>query len=57
AEYVVATEANKEMIWMNRFMEEFEKEQDDCKLFSDSQSAIHLENNSALHSRMKHIQL
>ncbi|KAH9306389.1 hypothetical protein KI387_010793, partial [Taxus chinensis] len=38
AEYVAATEANKEMIWMSRFMEELGKDQDDCKLFSDSQS-------------------
>ncbi|KAH9318141.1 hypothetical protein KI387_019910, partial [Taxus chinensis] len=41
-EYVVATEASKEMIWMSRFMEELGKEKSDCKLFSDSQSAIHL---------------
>ncbi|KAH9325358.1 hypothetical protein KI387_005536 [Taxus chinensis] len=57
AEYVAATEASKEMIWMSRFMKELGKEQDDCKLFSDSQSAIHLEKNSVFHSRTKHIQL
>ncbi|KAH9306277.1 hypothetical protein KI387_010681, partial [Taxus chinensis] len=45
AKYVVATEASKEMIWMSRFMEELGKEQDDCKLFSDNQSAIHLAKN------------
>ena len=57
AEYVAATEASKEMIWMQRFMEELEKKQEDCKLYNDSQSAIHLAKNSAFHSRTKHIQL
>ncbi|KAH9304598.1 hypothetical protein KI387_009002, partial [Taxus chinensis] len=57
AEYVAATEASKEMIWMSRFMEELGKEQEDYRLYSDSQSVIHLAKNSTFHSRMKHIQL
>lgn len=36
AKYVVATEASKEMIWMHRFMEELDKKQEDCRLYSDS---------------------
>ena len=55
AEYVAATEACKEMIWLKNLMEELGKEQDSCQLFSDSQSAIHLVKNSAFHSRTKHI--
>ena len=57
AEYVAATEASKEMIWLQRFMGELGKEHDKGTLYSDSQSAIHLAKNSAFHSRTKHIQL
>ena len=57
AEYVAATEACKEMVWMQGFMEELGKKQADCKLYSDSQSAIHLAKNSAFHSRTKHIDI
>ena len=57
AEYVAATEASKEMIWLQRFMEELGKKQENNRLYSDSQSAIHLAKNSAFHSRTKHIQL
>ena len=57
AEYVVATEACKKMVWMQGFMEELGKKQADCKLYSDSQSAIHLAKNSAFHSRTKHIDI
>eukprot|EP00253_Pinus_taeda_P012960 PITA_12960 len=57
AEYVSATEASKEMIWLQRFMGELGKEHDKGTLYSDTQSAIHLAKNSAFHSRTKHIQL
>eukprot|EP00253_Pinus_taeda_P005294 PITA_05294 len=57
AEYVVATEASKEMIWLQRFMGELGKEHDMGTLYSDSQSAIHLAKNSKFHSKTKHIQL
>eukprot|EP00253_Pinus_taeda_P008847 PITA_08847 len=57
AEYVAATEASKEMIWLQRFMGELGKEHDKGTLYNDSQSAIHLSKNSAFHSRTKHIQL
>jgi ATP-binding cassette subfamily B (MDR/TAP) protein 1 len=57
AEYVAATEASKEMIWLDRFMGELGKGRDDSILWSDSQSAIHLARNAAFHERTKHIQL
>ncbi|KAH9307354.1 hypothetical protein KI387_035265, partial [Taxus chinensis] len=57
AEYVAATEASKEMIWLQQLLEELGHKQEECKLYSDSQSAIHLAKNSAFHSRTKHIQL
>ena len=37
AEYVAATEASKEVIWLQRFMEELGKNQENNKLYSDSQ--------------------
>ncbi|GFS46649.1 hypothetical protein Acr_00g0103530 [Actinidia rufa] len=57
AEYVAATEACKEMVWLRSFMKELGMEQDNSKLFSDSQSAIHLAKNAAFHSRTKHIDI
>jgi len=57
AEYVAAKKASKEMIWLQMFMGELHKEHDMSTLDSDSQSAIHLSNNSAFHSRTKHVDL
>jgi len=57
AEYIAATEACKEMVWLKAFMGELDMEQSDCTLYSDSQSAIHLAKNSAFHTRMKHIDI
>ena len=56
-EYVATIEASKELIWLKRLMEELEKGQEDAKLWSDSQSAIHLAKNGTFHSRTKHIKL
>ena len=55
AEYVASLEANKEMIWLQRFMEELGKNKENSRLYNDSQSAIHLAKNSAFHSKTKHI--
>jgi hypothetical protein len=55
AEYVAATEASKEMIWLQRFMEELGKKQENSRLYCDSESAIHLAKNSSFHSKTKHI--
>jgi hypothetical protein len=57
AEYVASTEASKEMIWLQRFMEELGKKQENNRLYCDSQSAVHLAKNSTFHSKTKHIQL
>ena len=56
-EYVASIEVAKDMIWLQFFMEELGHPQKDNCLFTDSQSAIHLVKNSALHSKTKHIQL
>ena len=55
AEYVAVSEAGKEMVWLNGLLEELGKEKENCALYSDSQSAIHLAKNPAFHSRTKHI--
>eukprot|EP00253_Pinus_taeda_P008614 PITA_08614 len=56
-EYVAATEASKEMIWLQRFLDELGKKQELGRLYSDSQSAIQCAKNSTFHSKTKHIQL
>jgi hypothetical protein len=56
AEYVVATEASKEMIWLQRFMEELGKKQENSRLYCDNESSIHLAKNPTFHSNTKHIQ-
>jgi hypothetical protein len=55
AEYVVATEDSKEMIWLQRFMEELGKKQENSRLYCDNESAIDLAKNSTFHSKTKHI--
>jgi hypothetical protein len=57
AEYMAVAEASKELIWLKNFLEELGKEQVDCALFCDNQSAIHLAKNPVFHSKTKHIQL
>ena len=56
AEYVAATEARNEMIWLHDFLDELGKKQEMGILHSDSQSAIFLSKNLAFHSKSKHIQ-
>ena len=56
AEYVAATEARNEMIWLHGFLGELGKKQEMGILHSDSQSAIFLSKNLAFHSKSKHIQ-
>ncbi|CAL2271321.1 unnamed protein product [Prunus armeniaca] len=55
AEFIAATEACKEMLWMKRFLQELGQEQHKYILHCDSQSAIHLSKNPSFHSRSKHI--
>ena len=55
AEFIAATEACKELLWMKKFLNELGFHQDRYELFCDSQSAIHLGKNSSFHSKSKHI--
>jgi hypothetical protein len=55
--YVATTEASKEMIWLQRFMEELGKKKENSRLYCDSESAIHIAKNLAFHSKTKNIQL
>ena len=55
AEYIAVTEACKETLWLQRFLQELGMKQDKYVLHCDSQSAIHLCKNSTFHSRSKHI--
>eukprot|EP00253_Pinus_taeda_P019928 PITA_19928 len=55
AEYIVASHACKEAIWLKGLSGEFGRLQDNIKLFCDNQSAIHLAKNPAYHSKSKHI--
>jgi hypothetical protein len=55
AEYVSATEASKEMIWLQRFIEELANKQENSRLYYDSESAINIAKNSTFHSKTKHI--
>ena len=57
AEYVAVTEASKEMIWLQGFLEELGQKSEKSVLHCDSQSAIHLAKNPAFHARTKHIQV
>ena len=57
AEYIAITEAGKEMVWLEDFLEDMDRKREDALLHSDSQSAIHLANNPVFHDRTKHIPL
>lgn len=55
-EYIASTKASKGMIWLQGFLEELGKKQENNVLYSDSQSVIHLAKNPSFHVRTKHIQ-
>ncbi|KAH9649806.1 hypothetical protein KPL70_026120 [Citrus sinensis] len=55
AEYMAATQACKEAIWIQRLLEELGHKQQKIPVFCDSQSALHIARNPAFHSRTKHI--
>ena len=55
AEYVVVTEASKEMISLQWFMYELGKKHETSRLYCDNQSAIHIAKNLDFHSKTKHI--
>ena len=55
AEFITATEASKELLWLKKFVNELGFEQDKYVLFCDNQSAIHLSKNASFHCSSKHI--
>ncbi|KAE8725329.1 hypothetical protein F3Y22_tig00008957pilonHSYRG00078 [Hibiscus syriacus] len=57
AEYVAATQASKEAIWLKMLLEELGHNQEYVSVFCDSQSALHLARNPSFHSRTKHIRV
>ncbi|KAE8678092.1 Nbs-lrr resistance protein [Hibiscus syriacus] len=57
AEYVPATQASKETIWLKMLLEEIGHNQKYVSLFYNSQSTLHLARNPTFHSRTKHIRV
>ncbi|GJZ97748.1 putative RNA-directed DNA polymerase [Tanacetum coccineum] len=57
AEYVAATEACKELLWLKRFLQELGFKQQRYVVLCDNQSTIHLAKNSMFHKRTKHIDI
>ena len=55
AEFIAITESCKELLWLEKFLQELGLKQERYVLHCDSQSAIHLSKNSSFHSRSKHI--
>ena len=55
SEYMALTEAVKEAIWLKGFCGDLGYQQENVKVFCDSQSAIHLAKNGGFHERTKHI--
>jgi len=55
AEYIAASHACKEAVWLKGLLGEFGRLQNNIKLLCDSQSAIHLAKNLTYHSKSKHI--
>ena len=49
AEYIATTEACKEMLWMQRFLEEMGIKHDKYVLHCDNNSAFHLAKNPSFH--------
>ncbi|MCO5597082.1 hypothetical protein L7F22_051156 [Adiantum nelumboides] len=57
AEYVAATEASKEVLWLMRLVEELGIKSQVPVLHCDSQSAIMLARNPVFHAKTKHIEV
>jgi len=55
AEFIAATEACKELLWMKKYLRELGFVQKRYVLYCDSQSAIHLSKNPTFHGKSKHI--
>ena len=57
AEYMAATEAVKEAIWLKGLASEIGFDSEDVTVFCDNQSALHLIKNPIFHERSKHIDI
>ena len=57
AEYIAATHAAKEAIWLREFISKVYHPQNPMSLHSDSQSAIALAQNEQFHAQTKHINI
>eukprot|EP00253_Pinus_taeda_P012129 PITA_12129 len=55
AEYIAASDASKEAIWLKGLLDEIGRTRERVNVFGDIQSAIHLATNPAYHSKTKHI--
>ncbi|KAK3011604.1 hypothetical protein RJ639_011011 [Escallonia herrerae] len=55
AEYIAATEAVKEAIWLKGLVGDLGLKHESSTVYCDSQSAIHLTKNQMFHERTKHI--
>ena len=55
AEYMAATEAVKEVIWLKGLLGDLGVIQENIAVFCDNQSAIFLTKNQTYHARTKHI--
>ena len=55
AEFIVITEACKELLWLKKLLQELGFRQDNYSLLVDSQSVIHLGKNPTFNSRSKNI--
>ena len=55
AEYMAATQACKEAIWIQNLLKELGHKQQKISVFCDSQSALHIARNPIFHSKTKHI--
>ena len=52
---MAATQACKEVIWIQMLLEEFGRKQGKIYVFCNSQSALHIAKNPVFHSKTKHI--
>ena len=57
AEYIAATEAVKEGIWLKGMLRELKLYEGSVSIYSDSQSALHLCKNPVFHDRTKHVDI
>jgi len=53
AEYIVASDANKEAIWLKGLLDKIGRSEERVNVLCDSQSAIYLATNPAYHSKTK----